>query len=420
MRIISSLMIILLVLSAGCKSYDKNPIDWQTELSDYKSAEVRITSLSDAGKLALIGNRELNAKRLKAANSEKAAKESGWWEDPEFDMDLMRIVNPSDNPFITGASVAFTIPLSGSPAILAKAEELYAAADLADVRAAEKDVVVEAKLLTVRISALRKRAAMLCGHDKDDRIVRSRANVEKLYQNGEMSASERATVLRQRHARHHALMETERDISEAEISYMRLLGLHPETKLHIEIDPAEITIPKPKDIDVMDLTSHPKVTAALIRLNASEEALRSEIRKQYPDLKLGPAYTREEGMDRFGFVAGVTLPLWNRNRKGIAAAEGLRDETRLEAIDVWRSLVCDAVVARSRFLNLLSHSPVSANERKEVDRLADAGELTPLDYLAIREQIFDQKLEEINWKQDAVLAAIEMERFKPDENEELK
>jgi hypothetical protein len=125
-------------------------------------------------------------------------------------------------------------------------------------------------------------------------------------------------------------------------------------------------------------------------------------------------------MDRFGFVAGVTLPLWNRNRKGIAAAEGLRDEKRLEAIDVWRSLVCDAVVARSRFLNLLSHSPVSANERKEVDRLADAGELTPLDYLAIREQIFDQKLEEINWKQDAVLAAIEMERFKPDENEELK
>lgn len=420
MRIVSNLAIMLLVLSAGCRSYDGNPIDWQVESSACKSVEVRIASLSDAEKLVLVGNRELNAMRLKAANSSSAAKESGWWEDPQFDMDLMRIVNPSDNPFITGASVAFTIPLSGSPAIAAKAEELYAEADLADVRAAERDLSVEAKLLVVRISALRKRAAMLMEYDKDDRVVRSRANVEKLYENGEMGAPEWAAVQRQRHARHHALMETERDMAEAEISCMRLLGLHPKTRLYVDIGPDEIPIEKPQEIDAIDLVRHPKVAAALVRLKGSEESLRAEIRKQYPDLKLGPAYTREEGLDRFGLVAGITLPLWNRNRKGIAEAEGMRDEARLEAIDVWRSLVCDEVAARSHFMNLLSHPPAPANERKEADRLADAGELTPLDYLAVREQIFDQRLEEINWNRDVALAAVGMERFKPVEEEKCK
>jgi hypothetical protein len=119
----------------------------------------------------------------------------------------------------------------------------------------------------------------------------------------------------------------------------------------------------------------------------------------------------EEGMDRFGLVAGISIPLWNRNRKGIADAEGRRDETRLEAIDVWRELVCDAAAAHAHLAILLAHPPLPANEREQADRLSDAGELSPLDYLAVREQIFGTKLDEADWKRDVALAVIEMERF---------
>ena len=399
---------------SGCRSYEPKPIDWNKEASAGVTNEVRIASLDDAVTLALIGNRELNALRLKSANSAKAAKESGWWEDPELDFDLMRIVNPSEHPFLGGASIAFTIPLSGAPAIAAKADELYAQADIAEIKAAERDTGVEARLAAIRLASLRRRAALLSEYDSDERIVRARENAGKLHEAGEVSASELAGVQRQKHIRHHALMETEREIAETEIAFLRLLGLRPGTKIALTLPLRDSpSMPSGAD-DPLELVRHPKVQAALVRLGGTEKSLEAEIRRQYPDLKLGPTYANEEGLDRFGLVAGISIPLWNRNRKGIAEAEGTRDEARLAAIDAWRSLVCDAATAREHLSNLLMHPPVPANEREQADRLADAGELTPLDYLAVREQIFDLRLDELNWRRDVALAAAELERFKID------
>ena len=416
MKILTKQSIFMASLAAGilsgCRSYEPKPIDWNEEASLGATNEVRIASLDDAVTLALIGNRELNALRLKSANSAKAAKESGWWEDPELDFDLMRIVNPSEHPFLGGASVAFSIPLSGATAIAAKADEMYAQADAAEIKAAERDTGVEARLAAIRLAALRRRAALLSEYDSDERIVRARENAGKLHEAGEVSASELAGVQRQKHIRHHALMDTERDIAETEIAFLRLLGLRPGTKISLTPPLRDRpSMPSGAD-DPLELVRHPRVEAALARLGGTEKSLEAEIRRQYPDLKLGPAYANEEGLDRFGLVAGISIPLWNRNRKGIAEAEGTRDEARLAAIDAWRSLVCDAATARVHLSNLLMHPPVPANEREQADRLADAGELTPLDYLAVREQIFDLRLDELNWRRDVALAAAEIERFK--------
>ena len=418
MNILTKLSLFMALLAAGilcgCRSHEPKPIDWNEEANAGVTNEVRIASLDDAVTLALIGNRELNALRLKSANSAKAAKESGWWEDPELDFDLMRIINPSEHPFLGGASIAFTIPLSGATAIAAKADELYAQADIAEIKAAERDIGAEARHAAIRLAALRRRAALLSEHDSDERIVRARENVGKLHEAGEVSASELAGVQRQKHIRHHALMETEREIAETEIAFLRILGLRPGTKISLTLPLRDRpSMPSGAD-DPLDLVRHPKVEAALARLGGTEKSLEAEIRRQYPDLKLGPAYANEEGLDRFGLIAGISIPLWNRNRKGIAEAEGARDEARLAAIDMWRSLVCDAATARVHLSNLLMHPPVPANEREQTDKLADAGELTPLDYLAVREQIFDLRLDELNWRHDVALAAAELQRFKID------
>lgn len=418
MNILTKQSLFMALLAAGilcgCRSYEPKPIDWNEEANAGVTNEVRIASLDDAVMLALVGNRELNALRLKSANSAKVAKESGWWEDPELDFDLMRIINPSEHPFLGGASIAFTIPLSGATAIAAKADELYVQADIAEIKAAERDTGAEARHAAIRLAALRCRAALLSEHDSDERIVRARENVVKLHEAGEVSASELAGVQRQKHIRHHALMETEREIAETEIAFLRILGLRPGTKISLTLPLRDRpSMPSGAD-DPLDLVRHPKVEAALARLSGTEKSLEAEIRRQYPDLKLGPAYANEEGLDRFGLIAGASIPLWNRNRKGIAEAEGTRDEARLAAIDMWRSLVCDAATARVHLSNLLMHPPIPANEREQTDKLADAGELTPLDYLAVREQIFDLRLDELNWRRDVALAAAELQRFKID------
>ena len=65
--------------------------------------------------MARIGNPGVNELRLKCAGSDRVARETGWWDDPEFDLDLNRIVRSSQHPFLMGSSLTFAIPLSGAP-----------------------------------------------------------------------------------------------------------------------------------------------------------------------------------------------------------------------------------------------------------------------------------------------------------------
>lgn len=405
-------MVLAAIFVTGCRSYEEKPIDWEKEAQAGKTNVIYITKLEDASNLALIGNRELNMMRLKAGGSAKIAKESGWWDDPEFDFDLMRIVNPSSHPFLGGGSIAFTIPLSGALKLDKKAAEAYAEADAADIRSAESDVAAEARKAAIRLCALRRRGKMLVDWRHDERAERARRNVKRLHEAGEVSASELAGLRRKMHTLRHEIMENAKETTAAEIDFLRLLGLRPGCRIELKIA-EENNVAKPsKDDDPLELVKHPKVVAALVRLGGTEHALKAEIRRQYPDLKLGPAYVNEEGLDRFGIVAGLSIPLWNRNRKGIAEAEAARDEARLEAIDTWRKLVCDGAEARANLTELLAHPPVPSSEREHTDALADAGELTPMEYLAVRDEIMEFELADVEWRRDVALAVAELERLK--------
>ena len=397
---------------SGCAGYVEKPIDWRDGARSGANGEVRLSSPDDAAELALVGNREINALRLKAAGSAAVAKESGWWEDPGLDFDLMRILNPADHPFLGGASLAFTVPLSGALAREADAAEAYAAAGKAKVLAAETELAAEARKTAIRLAALERRRSILQRYDEDPRIVRARTNVERLHRAGEVSASGLAGMRRAVHARRHALMDTEREKAETEISLLRLCGLGPGTAVVTLFAPEAPLKREVGVIEALSLTEHPKVRSAVAAHEGSEAELEAEILKRYPDLRLGPAYANEEGLDRLGIVAGITLPLWNRNRKGIAAAEAARDEARQNALDVWRDLVCDAAAAHATLVHLLGHPSAPVNERVEVDRLADAGELTPLDYLAVREEILDQKLAEAEWRGEVAIAEAELGKFR--------
>jgi outer membrane protein, heavy metal efflux system len=75
------------------------------------------------------------------------------------------------------------------------------------------------------------------------------------------------------------------------------------------------------------------VRSAVAAYAVTEQALRLEVAKQYPDVHLGPAYTWDHGVKRFQFNLGLTLPVLNRNEGPIAEAEARRREAgaKLEA-----------------------------------------------------------------------------------------
>ena len=406
-----------LSFAAGCKTYEASPVDWRHEASAWTSAtgSVHLASADDAALLARIGNAELNALRLKCRNSKAIAAETGWWNDPSLDIDLNRIVQSSENPFLGGASLSFAIPLSGAPAFDAKAAELYAEADALAAVAAENDVAADARAAFHKLKSAQNREKAIRRFLDGPRLKAMAETMKRLSRAGEASAADIAAMDRRVHARRHQLSETVAEGNAAESELRRLLGLAPNVAIAID-DYAEKPLQEADMMalaempPIMEFTKHPKVRERMARLEGGEAALRAEIRRQYPDLRFGPAYSKEEGTDRLGIVAGIDIPIWNRNRKAIAEATAERDETRDGAIQAWREAVLNAAAARQNIVRLLKHDAPKAVDEEISVKLYQAGEIDGQTLLAYIEDVLDAQLSEIEFNMELAAAIDELKR----------
>ena len=326
--------------------------------------------------------------------------------------DLLRIVNPAENPHLGGVALSLTIPLSGVTGLERRAAEAYAAADAADILAAEWDLRASARQAALRLLFARETVQALRTFEADARVASALESAARLAEAGELSKIELASARLRRHQRVHRLREAEASEAEAEQALRQLLGVAPAVDLAFRGNVLQEDGEKALSLrDPLALVRHPRVQAAVSRLAGGEAALETEIRRQYPDLKVGPAYSREEGMDRLGFAAGLTIPLWNRNRKGIAEAEGVRDEARFAAIRAWREVVQEADAAQRHLARLTNHPPEPSSSRAETEALLEAGEISPLEYLVVHEEALDGELMERDWRRDVWLAKENVRKF---------
>ncbi len=109
------------------------------------------------------------------------------------------------------------------------------------------------------------------------------------------------------------------------------------------------------------LTRRPDILAALADYAASEARLQLEVRKQYPDIKLGPGYKLDQGPNKWSLGLGFELPVFNQHQGAIAEAEAKRGESAARflalqarvlaeidiALDVYRSARAKAEAAGS-------------------------------------------------------------------------
>ena len=405
---------VALLSLAGCRLYEPRPVDWAQETRTWQvaSARVALGSLQDATTLALLANPEINRLRLKAQRSRDEVKAVGWWEDPQLDIDFLRVLNADEYPNIFGGSLAFTVPLSGVPGLETRAAERYAEGDALAVKAAEQRLAVEVRVGAIRWAAAQRRAQALGAQLKDARIAAAETRAAKLVTLGEAEEAELSAARRRRHAQSHASILAERDRETARTAFCRVLGVLPTAEVTIPADAWPTSLPQTADVPLpSELAAHLEVRAAQTRLGGSEAALHAEIRRQYPNLSVGPAYSKEDGFDRLGFVASLTLPLWNRNRQGIARAETERDLSRLDAIETWKALVSDSVAAVRLVRGLRQHAEPEGLSLQTTERLHATGELGDLAYLAVRDEILEAELEEIAWRESLLVAEAELGRY---------
>ena len=163
--------------------------------------------------------------------------------------------------------------------------------------------------------------------------------------------------------------------------------------------------------------------ASLARYAALESALRLELARQYPDVHLNPGYEFDQGDNKWALGLTVTLPVLSRNRGPIAEAEARRSEGEAAFLALQAHVIAEIDMALADYqstLDAASTVQAAANTLQAEERTAvsmfQAGEISTVDWIALRLQVAANQIALMNTLDRAkqALLALESARQEPD------
>lgn len=177
----------------------------------------------------------------------------------------------------------------------------------------------------------------------------------------------------------------ERDLTTARGELNKLLGLPPETMLRLATPPAPAIAPATSVLVAQALDRRLDLQALRAGYDVAEADTHRAILNQFPNLSLNLAGARDTaGNYTSGPQIGFTLPLWNRNRGGIAVADATRAQLRAEyeaRLFQTRAEIAAAVAGlatiRQQRADLLNKLPAIERFAASSARAAQRGDLAP-------------------------------------------
>lgn len=396
--------------AAGCQSYDRQPLNLEahrTQMTARSPSGENVAAfaarlagagyaqaasydpsdgltLEEAQIVALFFNVDLRAARLKANVARVGAENAGLWEDPVFEIDALRIVESVAEPWIIGTSLAFTLPVSGrlkSEKSLAGAEH---AAELRRVAQQEWAVLSELRTAWLELSAALLQAELAQQSlEQLDAIV---SMTDRLEQAGEMPRVESRLFRLERTTQAAELTAMHGRAAELQVQVFGLMGLTNSANLDLQTSLSPPDLPQTSEERSVMLEDHPVLLVKRDEYEVAEQTLALEIRKQCPDLGIGPAYENEEGQSRIGLVGSLPIPLFNRNRRGIAEALAERDVARAAFEAEYERLAAQLLQnqvqleSAQRVRSVIERDLVPLVDQQVADaqRMAELGELNTL------------------------------------------
>lgn len=400
----------------GCASYREQPVDlaaidaaWrarhqqQQTLTTFAfdlhergaSVPARIDladglDLAEAEVVTLMWNPTLRQARAAAGISAAEAEQAGRLADPELSLDALHALEAAANPWKLAGALSVTLPLSGRLGLeRARAQQIAASqreallaqewSTLAVLREAWitwSAVTVEA----VQAAALRDDLAALVPHAER---LRNAGEISQVAARAVQIAYQRA-VLSQR--------ELAAEAARQRLGLLALLGFAPEAPvdLHPALRLGDDLMGRLGDTSPSD---DPHLRSALAAYQVAEATLRLEVRRQYPDLRLGLGFENDRGDRSLGPVLGFSLPVWNANAQAIASADAARQAGLAEVAAAYAAALHDRAQARvvladrrERLAAMESTLvPLIDAQLADTRRLAELGELD----VALLLEVFD-------------------------------
>ena len=310
------------------------------------------------GVIAVVSSPELKAARAKAGVADAQVFAAGLLPDPQVSLGFDKLLSGPDSYDGWSAQIGADL--------LAWRERRVA---LAGARAAREQVRLDvawqewqsagqAQLLAARIAGLARVSSLAAQSSQaaDAALARALAASAR----GDIRADE---VEARRLAAADAaqkLRQAERDLAAARLDLNRLLGLPPATQLSIA---AALPAPPPMDPQALFRTAQAE-RLDLLALQAGyasqEAAVRKAVMDQFPALQLNLTRAQDTADNQtIGPSVSFTLPVWNRNRGGIALAEATREQLRAE-------YSARVFAARAEIAQLVANIELARRQRDEL------------------------------------------------------
>jgi outer membrane protein TolC len=137
------------------------------------------------------------------------------------------------------------------------------------------------------------------------------------------------------------------------------------------------------------LQTRSDILAALADYGASQSALQLEIARQYPDVRIGPGYEYDQGLNKWSTIGvSLELPVLNRNAGPIGEAEARRTETAARFAELQATVIDEldrGLANRDASREALARSEaVLGAERERVDSAMRAFAAGAADRLVLR------------------------------------
>jgi outer membrane protein TolC len=172
--------------------------------------------------------------------------------------------------------------------------------------------------------------------------------------------------------------EAERQEREARVRVAEAIGLVPGALEGVELvfplDAPAAADAAPEELRRQALQERPEVLAALADYEATQAALQLEIARQYPDLRVGPGYEYDQGLNKWSTIGiSVELPVMNRNQGPIAEAEARRSEAAARFLALQSAVIGElerALANRASAREALARSEATLAAERDRERQA--------------------------------------------------
>lgn len=281
-------------------------------------------SLSEANLLALFYSPEILKAKSDCKIGDAVLLEAGFPNNPQIFLGPR--LSTEDSSLIFPASLAFQFSLSDrrGPRRAAATWE----------REKSRWLLLETEIAV--LAAIQKGFLRIEADRMHEEIVVRRADrakelmlwVKSLYSSGEIDLFSFQIAQRGHEDAKSELMNTRLKRRRSERELLKLVGLLPDSEIELLFCPLPLLHLEIEDLEPNEILSHPALKAIEVEYCAAEQTLRAEVASQFPTLHIGPELESDRGEMTIGIGLGFEIPIFTRNRTGIAIAEENRNRIR--------------------------------------------------------------------------------------------